>query len=66
MVQRLSGKFEGTLIDLKTNFNNKMIKKSFLALIFLYSWAFGVQAEQNDDGWHEPACLLKKLLLKTL
>jgi hypothetical protein len=43
-----------------------MIKKSFLALIFLYSWAFGVQAEQNDDGWHEPACLLKKLLLKTL
>jgi hypothetical protein len=39
------GKFGGTIIDLKTNINNKMIKKSFLALIFLYSWAFGVQPE---------------------
>ncbi len=60
------GKFGRTIIDLKTNFNNKMIKKSFLALIFLYSWAFRVQPEQKGNGWHEPACLLERLLLKSL
>jgi len=50
MVGGLDGKFGGTIIDLKTNFNNKMIKKSFSALIFQYSWAFRIPFVQIRDG----------------
>jgi hypothetical protein len=59
-------KFGRTIIDLKTNSNNKMIKKSFSALIFLYSWAFRIQFVWKGMGRREPACVLEELLLKRL